>query len=142
MNPATLPLTDRARRVLKRAEAERDRLGHHVLTPQHLAWALVAEKGSIARSVLEGLAFDPWLLERQLGPDWHATGPGKAGDENPLVAADESARALGHSCVDTAHLLLGILRRENRVSKFLRAQGVTYAAAAEATDRLWTRAVG
>jgi len=48
MKTTTLPVTDRARRVVQSADAERRRLGHPVLTPQHVLWALLAEKGSVA----------------------------------------------------------------------------------------------
>lgn len=137
-----VPLTDRARRVLVRADAERNRLGHAILTGQHVAWAVLAEKGSVATLVLEQLSFDSSLFERRLGPEWCATGPARGGAEDPVAAAVQSARDLGHSCVDTAHLLLGVLRGENRVSKLLRAEGVTYAAAAAAIVELWPRSVG
>ncbi len=142
MNCSSPPFTDRARRALQRADAERERLGHQVLTAQHLAWALLAEQGSVAMLVLRQLSFDLSILAKRLGPEWHTTGPAKVGDEDPVAAAVQSARALGHASVDTAHLLLGLLRTDSRVSKVLRAEGVTYAAATEATVRCWTRAVG
>ena len=75
MKTTTLPVTDRAQRVLQTAEAERRRLGHPVLTPQHILWALLAEKGSVATQVLSELHFDVATLEKRLGPDWQATGP-------------------------------------------------------------------
>jgi ATP-dependent Clp protease ATP-binding subunit ClpA len=142
MNPIGLPLTERARRVLLRADAERDRLQHEVLTAQHLTWALLAEKGCVAILVLKELSFDPLLLEKHLGSGWQATGPARNSDEDAMAAAVQSARRLGHSCVDTAHLLLGVLRGGSRVSKFLHARGVSYTAAAAATDRFLTPAGG
>jgi len=137
MKTTTLPFTDRARRVIQTADAERRRLGHPVLTPQHVLWALLAEQGSVAAQVLSELHFAPSILEKRLGPDWHATGPVK-GDEDPIAAASESASELEDSGVDTAHLLLGLLRGESRVGKLLRAEGVSFGAVAEATRRFWT----
>jgi ATP-dependent Clp protease ATP-binding subunit ClpA len=137
MKATTLPTTDRAQRVVQTADAERRRLGHPVLTPQHVLWALLSEEGSVAAQVLSALHFDPCTLEKRLGPDWHATGPAK-GDEDPIAAAGESASELEDSGVDTAHLLLGVLRGESRVGKLLRAEGVSFGAVAEATRRFWT----
>jgi ATP-dependent Clp protease ATP-binding subunit ClpA len=137
MTTTTLALTDRARRVVRDADAERGRLGHAVLTPQHVLWALLREEGCVAVLVLKDLHFDPAIVEKRLGPDWHATGPAKANDD-PIAAAIESASELGHSYVDTAHLLLGLVRGQSRIGKFLRAEGVSYGAAAEATRRFRT----
>ena len=139
MKTTTLPVTDRAQRVVQTAEAERRRLGHPALTPQHILWALLAEKGSVATQVLSDLHFDAATLEKRLGPDWQATGPAK-GDEDPMKAAAESASELQDAGVDTAHLLLGVLRGRSRVGKLLRAEGVSYAAVAEATRR-WPGAI-
>ena len=139
MKTSMLPVTDRARRVVRIADAERRRLGHPVLTPQHMLWALLAEKGSVATQVLSELHFDASTLEKRLGPDWHATGPAK-GDEDPMKAAAESASELQDPGVDTAHLLLGLLRGQSRVGKLLRAHGVSYAAVSEATRRFWSEA--
>jgi ATP-dependent Clp protease ATP-binding subunit ClpB len=136
----TLPLTDRARRVVRDGDAERGRLGHPALTPQHVLWALLREEGSVAVLVLKDLHFDPAIVARCLGPEWHATGPAKP-HEDPIAAAIESASELGDSYVDTAHLLLGLVRGQSRVGKFLRAEGVSYDAAAEATRRFRTSAV-
>ena len=137
MNTTTLTLTDRARRVVAEAQAERDRLGHPVLTPQHLLWALFNDEGSVAMQVLNDLHFDPAIVPKRLGPDWHATGPVK-GSEDLVAAATESASELGQQYVDSAHLLLGVLRGQSRIAKLLHAEGVTYAAALEATRRFWT----
>ncbi len=139
MKTTTLPVTDRARRAVQAADAERRRLGHPVLTPQHMLWALLADKGSVATQVLSELHFDASTLEKRLGPDWHATGPAK-GDEDPMKAAAESASELQDAAVDTAHLLLGLLRGQSRVGKLLRAEGVSYAAVSEATRRFWSQA--
>lgn len=137
MNTTTLPLTDRAQRVVRAAGAERERLGHPVLTPQHLFWALLREEGSVAVLVLNDLHFDPSIVAKRLGPDWHATGPVK-GEEDPIPASMDSASELQHSYVDTAHLLLGVLRGQSRIGKLLHREGVTYGAAWEATRRFWT----
>jgi len=104
-----------------------------------MLWALLAEKGSVATQVLSELHFDASTLEKRLGPDWHATGPAK-GDDDPMKAAAESASELQDPGVDTAHLLLGLLRGQSRVGKLLRAQGVSYAAVSEATRRFWSEA--
>ncbi len=137
MTTTTLPLTDRARRVVREAEAEQLRLGHPVLTPQHLFWALLHDKASVASSVLKDLHFDSSLVVKRLGPDWHATAPAR-GNEDPVAAAVESASDLEHPWVDTADLLLGLLRGQSRVGKLLRSEGVSYAAAAQATRRFWS----
>jgi ATP-dependent Clp protease ATP-binding subunit ClpA len=57
-----------------------------------------------------------------------------------MKAAAESASELEHPGVDTAHLLLGLLRGQSRVGKLLRAEGVSYAAVSAATRRFWSAA--
>ena len=137
MGTMALPLTDRARRVLRDADVERGHLGHPVLTSQHVFWALLREQGSVATLVLKDLQFDPSVVAKRLGPDWHATGPAK-GNEDPIAAAVASASDLGHPYVDTAHLLLGLLRGQSRIGRLLRAEALSYGAASEATRRFWT----
>src|SRR6058998_3062625 len=80
MKTTMLPVTDRAQRVVQTADAERCRLGHPVLTPQHMLWALLADKGSVATQVLWELHFDASTLEKRLGPDWAGKG-GRGPDE-------------------------------------------------------------
>ncbi len=97
------------------------------------------KKVQLRTQVLSELHFNASTLEKRLGPDWHATGPAK-GDEDPMKAAAESASELQDAAVDTAHLLLGLLRGQSRVGKLLRAEGVSYAAVSEATRRFWSQA--
>jgi ATP-dependent Clp protease ATP-binding subunit ClpB len=143
MKQSSLPITDRVRRALARADNERARLGAPRLSPHHVLWALFHENGSVCSSILRHLGFDPAIIRQRLGPYWQATGPAKTGfGEATLCArATDVASSLGHFCVDTAHLLLGILTEDSRATKLMRGVGVTFPAAYEATAQFWARAV-
>lgn len=141
MNPGSLPITSRVRRALARADEERARLGAPSLTPHHVLWALFLEKGSVSSSILRHLGFDPALIAQRLGTEWQATEPAQ-----PAFAADvlcakaaEVAAGLGHSCVDTAHLLLALLDEDSRATALMRGTGVTFAAAHQATAQFRPR---
>jgi ATP-dependent Clp protease ATP-binding subunit ClpA len=144
MKPSSLPITDRARRALARADNERARLGAPSLTPHHVLWALFLENGSVSSSILRYLGFDPAVLVRRLGSEWHATGPARPsfGEVTLCARATDVAAGLGHSCVDTAHLLLAVVNEESRATRLMRGVGVTFAAAQQATAEFWARAVG
>ena len=142
MKPSPLPITSRVRRALARADDERARLGAPSLTPHHVLWALFLEKGSVSSSILRHLGFDPALIAQRLGAEWQATGPAKPpfGADVLCAKAAEVAAGLGHSCVDTAHLLLALLDEDSRATALMRGTGVTFAAAHQATARFRPRA--
>jgi len=60
MRTTMLPVTDRARRVVQTADAERRRLGHPVLTSQHILWALLAEKVQLRRRSFQSCISTPY----------------------------------------------------------------------------------
>ena len=141
MNPGSLPATSRVRHALARADEERVRLGASSLTPHHVLWALFLEKDSVSSSILRDLGFDPALIAQRLGTEWQATGPAEApfGADVLCAKAAVVAAGLGHSCVDTAHLLLALLNEDSRATALMRGTGVTFAAAHQATAQLRPR---
>ena len=143
MKRSPLPITTRVRRTLARADNERARLGAPTLTPHHVLWALFLEGGTISSSVLRRLSFDPAIITQRLGSEWHATGSARRpfGEATLYAKATEVAAGLGHSCIDTAHLLLAVLNEESRATKLMRGSGVTFAAAQQATADVWAQVV-
>ena len=143
MASSSLPITSRVRRALARAENERARLGTPHLTPHHVLWALLFEQGSVSSSILRQLGFDPRTIAQHLGVEWHATGVARRHfDEVTLCTrATEVAVRLGHSCVDTAHLLLVVLNEDSRATKLMHSAGVTFPAAYDATAQYWSKSV-
>jgi ATP-dependent Clp protease ATP-binding subunit ClpC len=53
-----LPFSPRAKRVLERAPAEADALGHAIVGTEHVLLSLAAEEGGIARALLEKAGAD------------------------------------------------------------------------------------
>ena len=56
-----------------------------------------------------------------------------------LLTAHAQSRELGHSCVGSEHLLLGLCRTESRAKHLLEAYGMDYSLARDIVCRLWGR---
>ena len=113
--------TDRAKRVLKGARIEAERLQTDYIGPEHLLLALVAEGGGIGVTALgttgvstAGLRAELETLERPRGR------PVRPGEPLPytsmakksLELALDEARQFRHDHVGTEHLLLGLVQSD------------------------------
>jgi ATP-dependent Clp protease ATP-binding subunit ClpC len=108
--------TDKARRVIARAQDEARRLGHDHIGPEHILLGLVSEGGAGA-TVLEALGIPTDAVRERVE---QATGPGQAqaAEHLPFTlqakAALQQSRAaalnLGNAHIGTEHLLLGLIR--------------------------------
>jgi ATP-dependent Clp protease ATP-binding subunit ClpC len=136
----SLPFTDDALRLLAEARGESDSLRHEYIATEHLALALTRRTGGPAAAPLAHLGVDGDQVRQTLATIVRAgTSALAPGAERPytsrtqkaLAFAEESARALGHPRVGTAHVLVGLMReRLNLAAQVLQHHGLT----AEAAD--------
>jgi ATP-dependent Clp protease ATP-binding subunit ClpC len=116
--------TDRARKVMQLANQEALRLNHESVGTEHILLGLLKEGGGVAANVLKNLEIDfrvarlevekvvPAGRERVRVCKLPMTPPAK----KAIEYAVEEARGLGHHCVGTEHLLLGLLREQEGVA--------------------------
>lgn len=121
--------TERARRAVHIAHEEAARRGDHDIAPGYLLLGLSEEGDGLAARTLRELGADRERVRAAV----EAAGP-RDEDELSLPGifktAVKEARSLGHPFLGTEHLLLALLRVEERTgSDLLRGLGVTYAAA-------------
>src|SRR5262249_45363281 len=110
--------TDRARRVMKLANQEAQRLNHEYIGTEHILLGLVKEASGVGASVLNLLKIDienARLEVRNLvpkGPDMVTMGklPQSSKAKKVIEYSIEEARNLNDNYVGTEHLLLGLLR--------------------------------
>lgn len=124
--------TGRSRRAIFFARCEASQYGSPKIETEHLLLGLIRENRALFRSVLR--SSEP--LEEQLRATLQRAPRISTSVEMPLSEecrralqfASEEAERLATQHVDTAHLLLGILREEkNKAASFLRDSGITRA---------------
>ncbi len=120
--------TDRARKVLKLANAEAQRLGNTYLRNEHVLLGIVKERTGIGATILGSLG----ITENSID-DAMAGGllPALGEPSRPLLKqlidqAIQEAKALGHAHVGTEHLLLALTRDpESIAGRILLGMNVT-----------------
>ena len=108
--------TDRARKVLTLAQAEAQRFNHSYIGTEHLLLGLLRVDDGLATRVLRNLGAEPskvrtaveFLIGRGDRPVVGEVGLTPRAKRVIELAIDE-ARRLGHSYIDTEHLLLGLV---------------------------------
>jgi ATP-dependent Clp protease ATP-binding subunit ClpC len=127
--------TEEARRVLRLAQREAERMQHAAIGTEHLLLGLLREKSGIASRVLRELGLQSGDVQRwaeRLGP----VRPEPAlltaeADLTPrtkrvLELAGEEARRKGDPRIDTHHILLGLVRLDDGTAiKVLKHLGIT-----------------
>ncbi|MGL6095231.1 MAG: Clp protease N-terminal domain-containing protein [Fimbriiglobus sp.] len=116
--------TDRARKVMRLAETEAQRLGHREVGPEHVLLGLIAEGGGVAAVVFGALGVDTGKVRAELEKKAPKKGKGPVPDPVPLAPpaeavialSAEEAKTLMHPQVGTEHLLLGLLRHDAGVA--------------------------
>lgn len=117
----------RAQRVLALAHEEARRLNHHRAGDDDLLRGLIIEREGVAAKALESLGVDLEDLREHLDQHrGHASAPRPAGPipftddaKKALELAAQEAVYLGHPCVGTEHMLLGLLREEGAAARIL-----------------------
>jgi ATP-dependent Clp protease ATP-binding subunit ClpC len=115
--------TDRARRVMVRAQEEARTLGHDCADTEHLLLALVQENDGVAAKALESLFIAPQEVRQRVE---QAVGHGARPAAGPVPFAPRAKEALrlavresvqlGHRHIGTEHLLLGLCREGDGVA--------------------------
>jgi hypothetical protein len=129
--------TERANRVLTLAQEEATRFNHNYIGTEHLLLGLVREGEGVAAQVLRSLGVElnrvrnavEFIIgrgDRRIVGEVGLTPRAKKVVE---LAVDESRR-LGHHCIGTEHLLLGLLREGGGIAAgVLESLGVSLAKA-------------
>jgi ATP-dependent Clp protease ATP-binding subunit ClpC len=131
--------TDRARRILRIAKEEAERLGHDYMGTEHLLLALIKENTGVAANCLENLLEDKGLKHEDLHKEVEKLAE-RAADYsadkdlpftpralNVLKLSVDEAAALGASYVGTEHILLSLLRDQGGIAaQALSALGIGY----------------
>ncbi len=110
--------TDRARRIVVRAQEEARALDHNYVGTEHILLGLIQEGSGVAVKVLEslGISLD---TARQRVEEAVSQGAGTPSGHIPftpqakkvLELALVEARLLGHDYIGTEHILLGLIRQ-------------------------------
>lgn len=116
--------TDRARKVLKLARQEAERLNHDYIGTEHLLLGLAAEGSGVASNALYSLGADLMsvriAVERIVSPGLARSTkeqyPFTPQAKSAIDCALEEASSLQQDYVGTEHLLLGLLRVEGGVT--------------------------
>jgi ATP-dependent Clp protease ATP-binding subunit ClpC len=117
-------ISGQARAALQLAEEEARRLQHEYIGTEHVLLGLIAEGAGVAATVLRARGLDYARIHQEveqlvrLGPD-PVTAKELPFTPRALQAirfAEEDARMLGQSQVDTEHLLTGLLREPDGVA--------------------------
>lgn len=139
--------TPEARKVIVHARGEATSFGHNILGNEHLLLGLLSVEEGKAAKVLSKMGLTlPETRKQILETVGRGTG-GKAQDDlpfttqakNSLEKAFREALALGHTHIDTEHLLLGLLRQnEGTAADILSAAGLDPAAIRDAVFEEFT----
>jgi hypothetical protein len=105
--------TDLVRRAIVAGQHEARQMGHNYLGTEHVLLGLLAERDGIAHHALAALGVDETAVRARIAADI-GVGPSRQWDpagvaprlKRALELARSHARALGHRCMNTEHLLL------------------------------------
>jgi ATP-dependent Clp protease ATP-binding subunit ClpC len=115
--------TDRARRVVVRAQEEARALNHDFISTEHILLGLVGEGQGVAAKALESLGISLETVRQRVEdvvPPGQYSRPGHIPftprAKKVLELSLSEAKLLGHRYVGTEHLLLGLLREGEGVA--------------------------
>jgi len=126
--------SEQALKALLRAKEWAARLNAQLISPEHLLLGLIEEQGTKATRLLGESGIDVEPIVQQLAGQVQPTAEPRLGEpvtspslQRILRRAESEARLLGDENVDTAHLLLSLLReRGSPAARLLFRQGVRY----------------
>jgi ATP-dependent Clp protease ATP-binding subunit ClpA len=133
--------TDKARRTVVVAQDEARSLGHDHIGTEHLLLGLLRESAGVAATALTSLGLSLGEVRERVAdsrePDESAPGPTSSTGHIPftprakrtLELALRESLQLGHDCIGTEHILLGLVReRSCRAAAILSELGADQAA--------------
>jgi ATP-dependent Clp protease ATP-binding subunit ClpC len=128
--------TERARKVMLHAEDWAISLRSPFISSEHILLGLLEEEDTLAVQMLERLGIDIRKMKSELESQLKAQAPAHpligsptltAPAKRVLIRAADEARSMNDIHLDTAHLLLGLLKeREGLAAKVLAKYGVCY----------------
>jgi len=126
--------TDRARRVLVRAQEEARRARHNYIDAEHLVLGLLDDPGGLAATTIQTLGVSPEKARETVSAALGPEDPGAMAGRIPftprakkvLQLSLREALRLGHNYIGTEHLLLGVIREgKGAAARALKDLGVT-----------------
>ena len=130
---ADLPLTEATLQLIADAREEAARLQHEYVGTEHLV--LAVSRQAADATLLVALGVDPERVHTSIGDivrrgsaalEHTTERPFTMRTKRSFALAAESARELGHTRVDVAHVLVGLLReRSNIGAQVLTGEGLT-----------------
>jgi ATP-dependent Clp protease ATP-binding subunit ClpC len=116
--------TDRAKKVMNLARQEAQRFNHEYLGTEHVLLGLVQEGSGVAANVLKQMGIDLNKIRVEVekivktGPSMVTMGqlPFTPRAKKVLELSLEEASNLGHNYIGTEHLLLGLIKENERRS--------------------------
>lgn len=118
-------VTMRVEQILAAANGEAARLHHEYIGTEHILLALSSDHQGVAAAALKNLGVDlndvRACVESSVKPGPPdapplATRPLTSRTQRALELAASAAREMGHSCVSTEHLLLGLLDEAKNIA--------------------------
>ena len=115
--------TDRARRVVVLAQEEARMLNHNYVGTEHLLLGLIHEGQGVAAKALESLGIGLEAVRHQVeeiigqgqqAPSGHIPFTPRA--KKVMELSLREAQQLGHNCIGTEHILLGLIREGRGVA--------------------------
>jgi ATP-dependent Clp protease ATP-binding subunit ClpC len=137
-------LADDVKRVMQLANLEAQRFNHEYIGTEHILLGLLADDGSVAVLVLQGLGIEPRIVRAQV-ETYVMKGPDDAKGKLPLTPRAKSviehsleeAHNLNHNHVGPEHVLLGLLReKEGFGGAVLMNYGLTIESACSEVNRI------
>ena len=136
--PSQPLLTDRAKRVIRRAREEQSRLGHAQLAAEHILVGLLADRRGMSAFVLRELGVREGGLAHKARAELERAGPNPlVGEDVVLGAAQRWVAELKQVSVGTEHLLLALIGSGGAAGRWLQEAGVGEAEARATTARLF-----
>ncbi len=136
--PSEPLLTDRAKRVMKRAQDEQARLGHPLLSAEHILLGLLGDRRGMSSFVLRELHVKEGALAEQARGELERAAPNPViGEEAVVRAAQRWAEELKQVSVGTEHLLLALIGSGSAAARWLADAGVLETEARATTERLF-----
>lgn len=115
--------TQRARRILSRAQAAAEEFKHNYIGTEHMLLALFREEDGVAGRVLRDLGVEQRRVEELVDELTQATTRTanvaldlSPGTKRVLELAVDEARRMGHHYIGTEHLLLALVRQSDGVA--------------------------
>lgn len=137
-------LTTQAQSTVADAQALAVEAGNAEVSPLHLLVSALQQSGGITKPLLDKLNVDTNSLQNLLKSELDKL-PCSSGNPQPRVSsklqqvlqtADEAATALKDEYVSSEHLLLGIVRTDNKANNLLKLSGVTADDVLKATSEI------